>query len=68
MDTKIKLSEMVEGDKAYHAGLGIVVKLRSGGLAGGADHDLYLATVCDITEWDGADLPLVIIDTDTVAV
>jgi hypothetical protein len=68
MDNKIKLSEMAEGDKAYYGGLGIVVELRSGGLAGGAESDLYLATVCDIGEWDGGDLPDIIIDTDMVAV
>lgn len=62
----VKLSAMTEGDRAYHAGLGTVVELRSGGLAGGAKHDLYLATVCDITEWDGDDLPNLIIDTDNV--
>ena len=64
MNESVNLSEMRVGDRGWDPVDSCVAELRDGGLSGGAETDLYLALVED----DGADYPVIIIDTDAVSV
>lgn len=60
----IRLSQMTPyEDRGIHEGM--VVEVRAGGLAGGADRDLYLAIIDWANEED--EYPDVLVDCDEIA-
>ncbi len=62
----IKLSEMKLGARGVY--MGDIVELRSGGLTGGGEHDLYLA-LADLREHDNDEqVGDIIIDTDEIGI
>lgn len=68
------LSNMIVGDMGILDG--DVVRLMNGGASGGADHELYLAYVCDVRDaqtldQEGIDvdsLTDIVFDTDNVSI
>ena len=64
---RIKLSEMEPGDVGYLPAEGAFVRLQAGGLAGGAEHDQYLALIEGDDMLPADEYPTIVVDTDEVS-